>query len=96
MDFRMVCLVPIGSLSGPVRAGIVRHMKKRITAAILWFYAGWFVGAVLAYVLGLSPALAPIVATAAAALVAGDPRRLIWTKRASSPSRAPVRFAHPA
>ena len=71
-------------------------MKKRITAAILWFYAGWFVGAVLAYVLGLSPALAPIVATAAAALVAGDPRRLIWTKRASSSSRTPVRFAHPA
>jgi NhaP-type Na+/H+ or K+/H+ antiporter len=96
MDFRMVCLAPNGSLSGPARARIVRHMKKRITAAILWFYAGWFVGAVLAFMLGLSPALAPIVATAAAALVAGDPRRLIWTQRTSSGPRARIRFAHPA
>jgi hypothetical protein len=36
-------------------------MKKRITAAILWFYAGWFAGAVLAFALGWSPALAPIL-----------------------------------
>jgi hypothetical protein len=71
-------------------------MKKRIIAAILWFYAGWFLGAVVAYMLGLSPALAPIVATAAAALVAGDPRRLIWNQRTSSASRASVRTAHPA
>jgi hypothetical protein len=54
-------------------------MKKRIAAAILWFYAGWFVGAVLAFVLGLSAALGPILATAAAAIVAGDPRHMIWT-----------------
>jgi hypothetical protein len=62
-------------------------MKKRITAAILWFYAGWFVGAALAFVLGLSPALGPIVATAAAAIVAGDPRGLIWTTGQTSATR---------
>jgi hypothetical protein len=63
-------------------------MKKRITAAILWFYAGWFVGAVLAFVLGLSPALGPILATAAAAIIAGDPRHMIWTtERRTSTTR---------
>ena len=64
-------------------------MKKRITAAILWFYAGWFAGAVLAFALGLSPALAPILATAAAAFVAGDPGRLIWAQRAAPTPAAP-------
>ena len=56
---------------------MVRDMKKRIAAAALWFYAGWFVGAFFAFATGLSPALAPIVATAAAAILAGDPRRII-------------------
>jgi len=55
-------------------------MKKRITAAILWFYAGWFVGALVAFALGLPAALAPILATAAAAVIAGDPRRIIWAR----------------
>ena len=54
-------------------------MKKRVAAAVLWFNAGWFVGSALAFVAGLSPALGPIVATAAAAIIAVDPRRLIWT-----------------
>lgn len=63
-------------------------MKKRIAAAILWFYVGWFVGSLLAFALGLSLALGPILATAAAAFVAGDPGRLIWdrTNVASSAS----------
>lgn len=56
-------------------------MKKRFAAAVLWFYTGWFVGAFVAYAAGLSPLLGPILGTAAAALVAGDPRHLIWTRR---------------
>lgn len=56
-------------------------MKKRIAAAILWFYAAWFVGAALSFATGLSPVLAPILATAAAAIFAGDPRQMIWTSR---------------
>ena len=55
-------------------------MKKRITAAILWFYAGWFVGAFVAFALALSPALAPIMAVAAAGFMAGDPARIIWNR----------------
>lgn len=56
-------------------------MKKRAAAAILWFYTGWFVGAFVAFAAGLSPVLAPVLGFAAAALVAGDPRRMIWTQR---------------
>ncbi|HET7028376.1 MAG TPA: hypothetical protein VFI28_11850 [Candidatus Limnocylindrales bacterium] len=52
---------------------------KRILAAGLWFYAGWYAGATIAYFLGLSEALGPIIATASAAIVAGDPRHIIWT-----------------
>jgi len=58
-------------------------MKKRILATVLWFYAGWYAGAILAEFLGVSPLLGPIIGMAAAALVAGDPRRIIWTSRST-------------
>ncbi len=60
-------------------------MKKRALAAVLWFYAAWYTGAMVAQVLGLSPALGPIFGTAAAAMVAGDPRGLIWHRPAAPP-----------
>jgi hypothetical protein len=63
-------------------------MKKRAFAAILWFYAGWYAGAILASVLGISPVLGPIIGAAAAGLVVGDPRQLIWATR--SPASAKV------
>jgi hypothetical protein len=53
-------------------------MKKRALAAILWFNAGWFAGSALAFVLGLSPVLGPIVATVATILIVADPRKMIW------------------
>ena len=56
-------------------------MKKRCAAAVLWFFTGWMVGSMVAFVAGLSPVLAPILGVAAAAIVAGDPRHLIWTGR---------------
>ena len=34
----------------------------------------------IASLVGLSPALGPILAVAAAGIIAGDPRRLIWTR----------------
>jgi hypothetical protein len=66
---------------------------KRLVALALWFYAGWTMGALIDFVAGgygvtVGPALAPILATAAAALVAGDPRGLIWGRREASASRA--------
>ena len=57
------------------------RMFKRVLAALLWFYAGWYGGALLANFLGVSVMLGPIVGAAAAALIAGDPRRIIWTAK---------------
>lgn len=58
-------------------------MKKRILAAFLWFYAGWYAGALIADFLQVSPLLGPIIGAVAAALVAGDPRHIIWKDKAA-------------
>lgn len=63
-------------------------MTKRAFAAILWFYTGWYAGAILAEFLGVSPALGPIIGAAAAGLIVGDPRRIIWTARSASAAAA--------
>ena len=65
-------------------------MKKRVLAAFLWFYAFWYVGAMIAELAGLSAALGPILGTAAAAIVAGDPRGLIWSQRSVDRTSTPV------
>jgi hypothetical protein len=62
-------------------------MTKRVIAALLWFYTGWYAGATIAVLLGISPVIGPILGAAAAGLIVGDPRRIIWTRPASpSPS----------
>jgi hypothetical protein len=63
-------------------------MAKRILAAFLWFYAGWYGGNLLADFLGLSLVLGPLIGAAAAFLIVGDPRRLIWSARSIAPSIA--------
>ena len=63
-------------------------MKKRLLAAFLWFYAGWYAGALLADFLGVSPVLGPLIGAVAAALIVGDPRRIIWTAKSIAPSIA--------
>jgi hypothetical protein len=70
-------------------------MKKRVLSAFLWFYCGWYAGAMIAAFVGISPMLGPIVGAAAAALIAGDPRGVIWPRKAAepapiAPSAAPV------
>lgn len=59
-------------------------MKKRALAAVLWFYSAWYAGAMIAHILGLSEALGLILGTAAAGLIVGDPRHLIWSRRSPS------------
>jgi len=59
-------------------------MAKRILALFLWFYVGWYAGAIIASSLDLTAALGPILGTVAAALIAGDPMHRIWKPRASS------------
>jgi hypothetical protein len=61
-------------------------MKKRIAAAFLWFYTGWYGGAIIADFVGISPLLGPILGAAFAALIVGDPRRIIWTARSVAPA----------
>ena len=56
-------------------------MKKRAFAAVLWFYVGWYGGAMLAEFLGVSPLLGPLIGTAAAALFVGAPRGPSWAGR---------------
>lgn len=60
-------------------------MKKRVVSALLWFYAGWTLGAMIASVFALNAALGPFIGAVAAALYVGDPRRIIWTSRGVSP-----------
>jgi hypothetical protein len=62
-------------------------MKKRALSAVLWFYTGWYAGAMIAHTLGLSIALGPIVGLAAAALIAGDPRGIIWSRSVGAPAK---------
>ena len=56
-------------------------MTKRVVATLLWFYAGWYAGAMIAELFGISAALGPIFGVAAAGIVGGDPRGVIWGRR---------------
>jgi hypothetical protein len=67
-------------------------MKKRALVTGLWFFAGWYAGNVLAYALGVSELLGPIVGTAAAVLIATDPRHLLWAP-SEARSRSQARLA---
>ena len=65
---------------------------KRLVSIPLWFYTGWTVGAFVDYVGGMSgltigPALGPILGATAAALFAGDPRRLNWSRTSARDDR---------
>ena len=55
-------------------------MTKRVVAAFLWFYAGWYAGAMIAGFLGINPVFGPILGAAAAGLIVADPSRIIWSR----------------
>ena len=57
-------------------------MTKRVVAAFLWFYTGWYAGAMIASLFGISPVVGPIIGVAAAGLVVVDPRRMFWARPA--------------
>ena len=65
-------------------------MTKRVIATLLWFYAAWYAGAMTAELFGISPALGPIFAVAAAAIVGGDPRGIIWGRTGKVDRAAPA------
>ena len=60
---------------------------KRTVTTLLWFLAGWCAGSMAAWLLGVTPLLAPMVAVAAAAFVVRDPRHLFWIDPAPSVQR---------
>ena len=57
-------------------------MTKRVVAAFLWFYTGWYAGAFIAEIFGVSHVIGPIIGVAAAGLLVGDPLRIIWARPA--------------
>ncbi|MFL5725144.1 MAG: hypothetical protein ACJ77F_02300 [Chloroflexota bacterium] len=61
-------------------------MKKRVLSAFLWFYCGWYAGAMIASVVGISPLLGPVLGAAAAFIIAGDPRGVIWPRKPAPPA----------
>ena len=54
--------------------------KKRALAVLLWFYSGWAVGAMVAYALGITPAIGPVLGLAGATFVGLDPLGAIWAR----------------
>jgi putative effector of murein hydrolase LrgA (UPF0299 family) len=57
---------------------------KRTIATVLWFYAFWYLGALIAAFLGISELFGPILGIAAGALIAIDPRRIIWLSQSQA------------
>ena len=49
------------------------HFMKRIVAAPLWFFVGWFAGSAVALTFGLGAFLAPMTAVVLAGLVVAIP-----------------------
>jgi hypothetical protein len=57
-------------------------MKRTLVLTTLWFFAGWVIGAMTAFVLGLPELMAPVAAVTAA-LIAYRP---VWLSRMSRPA----------
>src|SRR3954452_17718480 len=69
--------------SGPEDA----PMKRRILAAMLWFYVGWYATSWIIQAASLPEPLGPIVGLTLAVAIAGDPRRRIWRSAAGARTR---------
>jgi hypothetical protein len=59
-------------------------MTKRIAAALLWFFVGWYTWAFIAIVGDLTPLFGPVLGAALASVFAADPMHRIWTPRVSN------------
>jgi hypothetical protein len=57
-------------------------MKKRILATALWFFAGWYAGAILAWSLGIDAPVGLLVALAASGFMWVDPIHVLWNPSA--------------
>ncbi len=59
-------------------------MKKRLLLSVLWFYAFWYLGAVVAGALRISG----LLGLGAAALIWIDPRGILWRPRSANRPQA--------
>jgi len=55
---------------------------KRTAVAALWFYSFWYLGSMIASLVGVPDLLGPVLGFTAGAIVGVDPRRLIWSRSA--------------
>jgi hypothetical protein len=58
-------------------------MIKRLGMSLIWFYAGWYAGAMAAFFGGFTPLIGPVIGVLAAAFYLGDTRGL-WGTRGSA------------
>ena len=58
-------------------------MNKRVVITVLWFFAGWGIGAGLADLLALNDLVGPLVGIAIAALIGADPMHVLWPRQTS-------------
>lgn len=57
-------------------------MMKRLLATGLWLYAFWYLGSMVAALVGVLDLLGPVLGTTAGIIVGIDPRRRIWARPA--------------
>jgi hypothetical protein len=60
------------------------RMIKRLGMSLIWFYAGWYAGAMAAFFGGFSPMIGPVIGVLAAAFYIGDTRGMWGTRRAKA------------
>jgi hypothetical protein len=56
---------------------------RRVAATFLWFYSFWYLGSMVAALVGVPDLLGPVLGIAAGVVVGVDPRRLIWARTAA-------------
>ena len=57
---------------------------KRYLAAALWAYSFWYLGSVIAAILGVPDLIGPVLGPAAGIIVGFDPRGVIWGRAAAT------------
>jgi hypothetical protein len=64
-------------------------MNKRILAASLWLFAGWYVGAAVAMFVGLPEGAGLLPGVVMAAFIAADPLQRLWSSAGSTTKDLP-------
>ncbi len=92
------CPVGFGTDGPFVQCDRERTMQgmKRTAVALLWGYAFWYAGAMLASVFNAPEVFGPILGVATGVLVAVDPRGHFWSKSAKTSTTSSERTVAPA